>query len=107
MRSFSEFWPFYCRAHSRRATRWLHFAGSVSGPLLAAAAWGATGSALSLLLWPVVGYGFAWPAHFLVEKNRPATFGHPFWSLRADYRMVALMLAGRMDDEVARAGAAA
>ena len=44
---------------------------------------------------------FAWYAHFFVEGNKPATFGHPFYSLVADYRMLFLMMAGRMDEQVA------
>ncbi len=65
------------------------------------------GAAFALNLWllilvPVVGYAFAWYAHFFVEHNRPATFGHPFYSLFADYRMLFLMMAGRMNDEVAK-----
>jgi hypothetical protein len=64
------------------------------------------GVALAVNLWllilvPVVGYAFAWYAHFFVEGNKPATFGHPFYSLVADYRMLFLMMAGKMDDEVA------
>ena len=53
-----------------------------------------------LVAAPLVGYAFAWYAHFFVEHNKPATFGHPFYSLAADYRMLFLMLAGRMNDEV-------
>ena len=58
------------------------------------------GLAFALSLWfliavPLVGYAFAWYAHFFVEHNRPATFGHPFYSLAADYRMLFLMMAGR------------
>uniref|UniRef100_M8C0N8 Uncharacterized protein n=1 Tax=Aegilops tauschii TaxID=37682 RepID=M8C0N8_AEGTA len=34
--------------------------------------------------------------------NRPATFGHPVWSLLCDYRMFALILTGRIDAELAR-----
>ena len=65
------------------------------------------GAAFALNLWllvavPVVGYAFAWYAHFFVEHNRPATFGHPFYSLYADYRMLFLMMAGRMENEVAK-----
>ena len=37
-----------------------------------------------------------------VEHNKPATFGHPFYSLAADYRMTFLMMAGRMEEEVAK-----
>ena len=63
------------------------------------------GAAFAVNLWllaavPFVGYGFAWYAHFFVEHNKPATFGHPFYSLAADYRMLFLMMAGRMEDEV-------
>lgn len=103
MKSFDEFWPFYCCEHSRPATRRLHFAGSLLGPLLAAIGVARTGRASWLTLWPAVSYGFAWGSHFLVEKNRPATFRYPLWSLLADYRMVGFMLSGRMDGEVERA----
>ena len=63
--------------------------------------------ALSISLWfllaaPLIGYAFAWYAHFFIEGNRPASFGHPFYSLAADYRMLFLMMAGKMDGEVLR-----
>ena len=62
-----------------------------------------TGSAHAFWLWAVCGYGFTWFGHFFVEKNRPATFRHPFYSLAADYVMVWKMLTGKMDGEVAGA----
>jgi hypothetical protein len=101
IRTFADFWPYYVRAHSNPRTRVLHAIGSV----LALAA---VVAALAFSLWflaaaPVIGYAFAWYAHFFVEHNKPATFGHPFYSLAADYRMLFLMMAGRMDAEVARA----
>jgi hypothetical protein len=103
--SFSDFWPYYVRAHSRERTRVLHAIGSVLAVVM-------LGVALAVNLWflitvPLVGYAFAWYAHFFVEHNKPATFGHPFYSLAADYRMLFLMMAGKMDDEVARHVAAA
>jgi len=103
IRSFQEFWPYYVRQHSRPRTRLLHAAGSILAVVV-------FGAAFAINLWllvavPVIGYAFAWYAHFFVEHNRPATFGHPFYSLFADYRMLFLMMAGRMDDEVARCAA--
>ena len=100
IRSFQEFWPFYVRQHSKPRTRLLHATGSVLAVIC-------FGAAFVLSLWlliavPVIGYAFAWYAHFFVEHNRPATFGHPFYSLAADYRMLFLMMAGRMDHEIAK-----
>ena len=103
MKTFGEFWPFYCREHSRPATRRLHFAGSLLGPIVSVGLFLATGSGHAFWLWPLLGYGFAWGAHFGVEKNKPATFKYPLWSLAADYVMVWKMLTGAMDDEVRRA----
>ena len=98
IKSFADFWPYYVRAHSRPRTRMLHAIGSVCAIVC-------VGAAFALNLWfllaaPLIGYGFAWYAHFFVEGNKPATFGHPFYSLAADYRMLFLMMAGRMDEEV-------
>jgi hypothetical protein len=96
--SFREFWPFYVREHSRPLTRGLHYVGT-SGLFLITALAIATGHLVLLTLLPVVGYGFAWTAHFFVEKNRPATFTYPLWSLGADFVMFGKMLRGRMGDE--------
>ena len=49
-----------------------------------------------LALVPVFGYGFAWVGHFFVERNRPATFQYPLYSLAGDFRMFADMLRGRV-----------
>ena len=100
IRTFADFWPYYVRAHSKPRTRLLHAIGSV----LALAALCVALATNKWLLFgvPVIGYAFAWYAHFFVEHNRPATFGHPFYSLAADYRMLFLMIAGRMDGQVAK-----
>ena len=106
MKTFAEFWPFYVREHSRPATRALHAAGTITGTALFVAL-AATGRWRWLPLALAPGYAAAWVGHFFVEHNRPATFKHPLWSLLGDYKMVALMLAGRMNEEVARARAEA
>jgi hypothetical protein len=103
--SFEEFWPFYVGEHGRAATRALHFAGTSAGLLLAALAlW--KGEPILLLAAFVVSYGLAWAGHFLVERNRPATFRYPIWSLQGDFRMYGLMWRGRMSSEVERLRAA-
>ena len=35
-----------------------------------------------------IGYLFAWVGHFFVEKNRPATFLHPTFSLLGDFQLL-------------------
>ena len=99
--TFEEFWPEYVRLHSRPATRVLHAIGSL-GPFLFAGVAAATRNAWWLLAIPVFSYGFAWFAHFFVERNRPATFDHFWFSLAADYKMCWMMLTGRMGAEIER-----
>lgn len=103
--SFAEFWPFYLQEHSKPATRALHYLGTSLVVVIALYAV-FTGSWLLLLALPLAGYFFAWIAHFTVEKNRPATFTYPTWSLIADFRMWALWLTGRLGVELERAGVA-
>ena len=101
--SFADFWPHYLREHSRPGTRILHYAGTSLVVLIALAAI-ATATWWLLALLPLAGYGFAWSAHAAVERNRPATFTHPLWSLAADFRMWFLWLTGRLRPELERAG---
>jgi len=96
-KSFADFWPYYLGEHSKPATRTLHYIGTLTALFLAALLIALGKWWLSPLAF-VPGYGFAWAAHFFVEKNRPATFKHPLWSFMADWKMLALMLAGQLKD---------
>jgi hypothetical protein len=84
--------------HSRPATRWLHLVGTTAG-IATVVYFIASGRWWLFPLGLIPGYGCAWLAHFLIEKNKPATFEYPLWSFVADYKMIALMLTGRMTDE--------
>ena len=93
--SFSEFYPFYLREHANRTSRALHFIGSTLVLLLLAwSAWSAQWR--YVLLAPLCGYGFAWVGHFFFEKNRPATFTHPFYSFAGDWVMWKDLITGKI-----------
>ena len=100
--TYDDFFLFYLRAHSHPANRILHLCGSLLGLAVVIAAF-ALAHPWYALLWPVIGYGFAWFGHFVIEGNRPATFGHPWWSFISDYRMVWLMLTGQLSAWLQRA----
>ena len=100
-KNYSEFWDFYVSEHSLPLTRALHFAGTSLGLILMF--WLiAVGRWYMFLIFPVVGYAFAWFAHFVIEKNRPASFRFPLWSFISDFRMMWFMLTGKMSREVQR-----
>ena len=100
--TYAEFWPYYLRAHSDRRTRAAHYMGTSLGLLLLLGAL-ATGDWRLLVAAPLVGYAFAWIGHFGFEGNKPATFGHPLWSLYSDFRMLSLWATGRLEAELRRA----
>ena len=108
LRNYAEFWPFYLREHSLPVTRWLHFVGTSLGlgMLISAIV---LGRPTLLIGFPLCAYGFAWASHFGLEKNRPATFTYPLWSLISDFRMLGLMAVGQLGPhlEQARVGPSA
>jgi hypothetical protein len=99
--TYPEFWRVYLAAHADPRTRALHYLGTLLGVASLATA-GATGDWRWLLAAPVAGYAFAWLGHVIFERNRPATFGHPYWSFVSDFRMLALFLSQRLDRELRR-----
>lgn len=94
-KNFAEFYPYYLAEHQNIICRRLHFIGSwlVLGIIFYAAY-----SQQWALLWfvPLCGYGFAWVGHFFFEKNKPATFKYPFYSLWGDWVMFKDILIGRL-----------
>jgi hypothetical protein len=101
--SYADFWPYYLREHSKPSTRAIHYAGtilaiaSLIALIVTRNAWFGLGALVG-------GYGFAWFGHFFVEKNRPATFTYPLWSLISDFRMAWTWVTGRLGPELTRAG---
>ena len=101
--SYAQFWPYYLGEHARPGTRAWHYTGTglaILALLLAP---------LARLWWlliavPVAGYLFAWIGHWRVERNRPATFTYPLWSLMSDLRMFGLAMTGQLARELARHG---
>lgn len=101
--SFRQFWPYYLQEHARAGTRAMHYAGTTLVVALILLLM-ISGRWALLLLLPVAGYGFAWAGHLLIERNRPATFTYPLWSLRADFVMWYRFVAGFTPRDLAQAG---
>lgn len=101
--SFTEFWPYYLREHSQPATRGFHYVGTSLAIVLLIILL-VTGNFLWLPLALVSGYFFAWVSHGTIEKNKPATFTYPLWSLVSDFKMLFCFLTGRMAAELRKAG---
>ena len=103
LQTYEEFWPYYLREHSLATTRAWHYVGTGLAVLILIAAistgqWGWIFGAI------VSGYFFAWVSHGVFEKNKPATFTYPLWSLFSDFKMLYCFLSGRMRRELEAAG---
>ena len=94
-RNFAEFYPYYLSEHRNRTCRRLHFVGTGLALLLLLLAF-MTSTWSLLLAVPLVGYSFAWVGHVVFERNRPATFRHPVYSLMGDLAMFRDILRGRI-----------
>ena len=101
--TYGEFWPWYLSEHAAPLTRRLHALGTGLGLLLFLAAI-LFGPWWLFLVALVAGYGFAWVSYMVVERNRPASFRHPWWSLISDFRMAWCMVTGTLDAELEKAG---
>ncbi len=101
-KTLAEFYPFYLTEHSNRISRFLHFMGTTAvlfllfGGIL-------TGHFHLLFFMPIVGYGPAWVGHFFFEKNRPATFQYPLYSLASDFIMFKDIMTGKITEKLEQA----
>ncbi len=93
--TYQEFYKFYLTQHNNKTCRVLHVIGTtIVFALLLTAIYHRTPI---LLVWiPIAGYGFAWVGHFFFEKNKPATFQYPLWSLKSDFKMYFDILSGKI-----------
>ncbi len=94
--SFAEFYPYYLSEHQHPNSRRLHFLGTACLLNIALCVLFGAISPWWLLAAPVCGYGFAWLGHLVFEKNRPATFQFPLYSLAGDFVMFKDILTRRI-----------
>lgn len=93
-KSLQEFYPFYLSEHQNTTSRVLHFIGtflviiSLIGGLL-------FHDLRFIIAVPFLGYGFAWVGHFFFERNKPATFQYPGYSLASDFMLFWDLLNGK------------
>lgn len=92
--TFEQFYPFYLSQHSNQTNRRLHIIGTTLAIILLVRLL-LSFSLVNFLAVPLVGYGFAWVGHFVFEKNKPATFKYPTWSLMGDFRMFKEIVTGQ------------
>lgn len=97
--SFEEFWPVYLGEHTCPRCRVVHYIGTLIGVSLVVVAviWGPWWLALAA---PFAGYACAWFGHFVFERNKPATWVYPWWSFRAEWKMVFLAFTGRLSAQL-------
>ncbi len=92
--TLKEFYPYYLTEHQNPTSRILHFVGTglVIAILIISLI---VNKYLFLICIPFVGYGFAWVGHFFYEKNKPATFKYPLYSLGSDFILFFDLLTGK------------
>lgn len=85
-KTLKEFYPYYLTEHQHPTSRALHFIGTAL--LICIFIFGIVYGPLWILFFiPIVGYGFAWVGHYFFERNKPATFIYPGFSLASDFIM--------------------
>ena len=102
--SFSSFYPYYLTEHKNPTSRTLHFIGTML-VIICLVAGIITGRWILFIIIPLCGYGFAWFGHYFFEKNKPATFKYPFYSLGSDFVMFWHIITGQLKKKLSEAEA--
>ena len=97
--TFKEFYPYYLKEHSNKTNRILHFIGTLLVIVFLLAGF-LTKKYSFFYFMPIAGYGFAWLGHLLFEKNKPATFTYPIWSLLSDFLMFYHICTGQLNKKL-------
>lgn len=93
--TFKDFYPYYLSEHSNKWNKVMHFIGTslffvtLTICIYFANPW----LIFSVIVTP---YLFAWIGHFFIEKNKPATFQYPLWSLAGDFKMYFELMTGKL-----------
>lgn len=92
--NFNDFYQFYLTEHSKLMTRIFHFVGTA---LLFVVIGYVIYSGKERFLWylPIFGWGVSALSHYVFEKNKPATFKYPLWSLLSDFKLFFELLTGK------------
>ena len=93
-KNIKEFYRYYLTEHEGKHTKLFHFIGTALSIYFLIRLF-VTLEPINLLFALLSGYGFAWVSHFFIEKNKPATFTYPFFSLVSDYIMFWEILRGK------------
>ncbi|MBK6338303.1 MAG: DUF962 domain-containing protein [Bacteroidetes bacterium] len=101
-KTFKDFYPYYLTEHSDKTCRILHYLGT-TGLIVLLVKFILEPSVLNFFLMPLCGYFFAWIGHFFFEKNKPATFQYPGFSLLSDFLMYFHFLTGQIDTKLEEA----
>lgn len=94
IKNYKDFYLFYLSEHQNKTSRVLHFIGTLLVFVLIIYFF-ITGKGWLWFIMPIAGYGFAWTGHHFFEKNKPATFTYPFWSLFSDFKLFFEILIGK------------
>jgi hypothetical protein len=98
---FEDFWPHYVRLHSKPETQWFHAAATATSTVLFALAISRKSLFLAAIA-PLANHLIAQTSHRLFEKNKSTPWKNQIWHTRAEFKMLGLVLTGKMAAEVAR-----